>query len=92
MRLICNIRSKKLYPADLILDAGFTVPIKLAIAKLVEERKDCIGIFDLGTDFNSYAGLLEELGDLEVYINDRAEAIDAYYGKIKDPVPISSLR
>lgn len=81
-----NIRSKKLYPADLILDAGFTVPIKLAIAKLVEERKDCIGIFDLGTDFNSYAGLLEELGDLEVYINDRAEAIDAYYGKIKDPV------
>lgn len=87
-----NIRSKKLYPADLILDAGFTVPIKLAIAKLVEERKDCIGIFDLGTDFNSYAGLLEELGDLEVYINNRAEAIDAYYGKIKDPVSYQLIK
>lgn len=81
-----NIRSKKLFPTDLILDANFTVPIKLAIAALVEERKDCVGIFDLGTDFNTYAGLLESLADLEVYVNNRAEAIDAYYGKIQDPV------
>lgn len=81
-----NIRSKKLFPTDLILDANFAVPIKLAIAALVEERKDCVGIFDLGTDYTTYAGLLESLADLEVYVNNRAEAIDAYYGKIQDPV------
>ena len=45
-----------------------------------------MGIFDLGTDANTYAGLMENLADVEPYLATRSEAIEAYYGKIQDPV------
>lgn len=81
-----NIRSKKLYPTDLILDAGFPLEIKLAIADLAKSRNDCVAILDAGTAFTTIEALREELADMEVYVNDRSQAVDAYYGKIKDPV------
>lgn len=81
-----NIRSRKMYPTDIILDANFPVETKIAISELVTERKDCVGIFDLGTDANTYAGLMENLADVEPYVATRSEAIEAYYGKIQDPV------
>ena len=81
-----NVRSKKMYPTDLILDANFKPETKIAIASLVEERQDCVGIFDLGTDFNTYAALTENLADIEPYMAYRSEAIEGYWGKIQDPV------
>ena len=81
-----NVRSKKMFPTDLILDANFPNETKIAIASLVEERKDCVGILDLGTNFNTYAGLMENLADIEPYVAYRSEAVDGYWGKIQDPV------
>jgi hypothetical protein len=81
-----NVRSKKLYPTDIILDANFSLETKIAIHELVTEREDCVAIYDLGTQFNTYAALMAELADLEVYANSRNEAIEGYYGRIQDPV------
>ena len=81
-----NVRSKKMYPTDIFFDAGFDTETKIAMAQLVEERQDCVGIFDLGTNFNTYAGLMENLADIEVYLSNRSECIEGYWGKIQDPV------
>ena len=81
-----NVRSKKMFPTDVILDANFDVATKEAIHNLVVERQDCMGVFDLGIKFNTFAGLMEELADLEVWCTDRNETIEGYRGKIQDPV------
>lgn len=80
-----NVRSKKMYPTDIILDANFPVETKIAIHELVTERQDCMGIFDLGTDMNTFAGLMENLADVEPYLTSNREMVDGYRGKIQDP-------
>lgn len=90
-----NVRSKKMFPTDVILDANFDTATKEAIHNLVVERQDCMGVFDLGIKFNTFAGLMEELADLEVWCNNRNETIEGYRGKIQDPlswkiVPVTS--
>lgn len=90
-----NIRSKKMYPTDIIMDANYPAETKIAISNLVTQRQDCVGIFDLGTDISTYAALMENLADIEPYIASRSEAIDGYYGMIQDPtsfkiVPVTS--
>lgn len=81
-----NVKSKKMFPTDIILDANFPNETKIAISELVTERQDCVGIFDLATNFNTYAGLMENLADIEPYVASRSEAIEGYWGKIQDPV------
>ena len=81
-----NVASKKLFPTDVFLDANFDTATKAAMHTLIANRKDCMGMFDLGTKFNTYAGLLESLADIEPYITLYAETIEAYRGKIQDPV------
>lgn len=80
-----NVRSKKMYPTDIILDANFPVETKIAIHELVTERMDCMAIYDLGIDMNTYAALMENLADIEPYINSNREMIEGYKGKIQDP-------
>lgn len=81
-----NVRSKKMFPTDIILDANFENETKIAISNLVTERQDCVGIFDLGTQMNTFAALMENLADIEPYIASRSETIEGYYGKIQDPI------
>ena len=80
-----NVRSKKMYPTDIIMDANFPVETKIAINDLVVERQDCMGIFDLGTDMNTFAGLMENLADIEPYLTSNREMVEGYKGKIQDP-------
>lgn len=81
-----NVRSKKMFPTDIILDANFPIDTKQAIHDLVEERQDCMGVYDLGLEFNTFAGLMEELANIEIFVISRNEVIEAYRGKIQDPV------
>lgn len=81
-----NVRSRKLFPTDLILDANFPTETKIAIHDLCVEREDCMAAYDLGTDMNTYAALMENLADIEPYITTRSEMIEAYRGKIQDPI------
>lgn len=80
-----NVRSKKMFPTDIIMDANFPVETKIAIHELVTERQDCMGIFDLGTDMNTFAGLMENLADVEPYLTSNREMVEGYRGKIQDP-------
>lgn len=81
-----NILSRKMYPTDLILDANFSPEVKHAIHDLVETRDDCVAIYDLGTEMNTFAALMSDLASLEPFVITRSEAIDGYYGRIQDPV------
>lgn len=90
-----NVRSRKLFPTDIIFDANFATETKIAIHELVSERQDCMGMFDVGTEMNTYAGMMASLADIEPYITSRSETIEAYKGKIQDPatfkiVPVTS--
>lgn len=80
-----TIYSRKLFPTDIIMDANFPVETKNAISDLIHIRKDCMGFFDLGCTFNTFAGMLEELADIEPFVATRDESVEAYYGKIQDP-------
>lgn len=80
-----TIFSRKLFPTDIILDADFPVETKNAISDLVHTRKDCMGFFDLGKEFNTFEGMLDTLADIEPFTSTRDESVEAYYGKIQDP-------
>jgi hypothetical protein len=80
-----NVRSRKLFPTDLILDANYSVETKIAIHELVTERQDCMAAYDLGLNLNTFASVMEELADVESYIFSRSEMIEGYRGKIQDP-------
>lgn len=79
------IFSRKMYPTDIILDACYPPETKQAISDLTHRRKDTMTFYDLGTTFNTFAGLLEELADIEPFVSTRDESIEAYYGKVQDP-------
>lgn len=81
-----RIKSRKLFPTDLILDANYPLEIKLAIANLALDRGDCVAALDAGTEYTTVEAMREALADMEVYVNQRCQSVDAYYGKIKDPV------
>lgn len=87
-----NVKSRKMFPTDIIFDANFAPETKIAIAELVNERQDCMGIFDLGTEFNTFAGLMEELAEIEPYVTSRNESVEGYYGKIQDPTNFKIIK
>ena len=80
------IKSKNKFPTNLILDAGFSIPVKKLIAALITTRKDCMGILDAGLGIvtkQSIATYVKE--NLDSYVSNRVHMIDAYCGKIRDP-------
>lgn len=87
-----NIFSRKLFPTDIILDANFPIEVKAAMTELVHTRKDTMAFYDLGTEFNTFEGMMEELADLEPYATSRDESVEAYYGKIQDPVTFKIVK
>ena len=87
-----TIYSRKLFPTDIILDANFPIEVKAAMTELVHTRKDAMAFYDLGTEFNTFEGMMEELADLEPYATSRDESVEAYYGKIQDPVTFKIVK
>ena len=80
------IVSKNKYPCHVILDANFPVETKQAIAALVEKRGDCVGIIDCGTEIKSARSPLTYVkNNLDSYLRNRNEVIEAICGKIRDP-------
>lgn len=86
------IFSRKLFPTDLVMDANFPAETKLIISELNHRREDHMTFYDLGTEFNTYEGLLYQLAEIEDYVDTRNEAIEAYYGKIQDPVTFEIIK
>lgn len=86
------IFSRKLFPTDIIMDANFPVETKNAISDLVHTRKDTMGIYDLGTEFNTFDGMLESAAELEPFATTRDESVEAYYGKIQDPATFKIVK
>lgn len=80
------IVSTNRYPCHVILDANFPVDTKIALAALVERRGDCIGLLDCGTEIKTYRSPITYVkNNLDSYVRNRNEAIEAICGKIRDP-------
>ena len=93
-----RIYSTTRFPLNVILDAGFPMSVKVAIANLAETRQDCIPIFDIGVDLDTKDDVLEYglqvlqyTGGSDTWRSD----IECYWGKIHDPknkkiIPVSA--
>lgn len=80
------IKSKNRFPTDLILDANYPVQAKVCLAALAEKRRDCGIVLDCGTGIKTKnAPLTYVKNNLDSYVRDRNEQIDAYCGKLRDP-------
>ena len=81
-----NILSKYRCPIDVALDANYPIKVKIAMSTLNDTRKeDHITYYDLGLDINSLSDPYSISEELDMYASHWTYAIDAYYGKIKDP-------
>lgn len=81
-----NIQSKYRCPIDVALDANYPINVKIAMSKLNDIRKeDHITYYDLGLDISSLSDPYSISEELDMYASHWTYAIDAYYGKIKDP-------
>ena len=82
------IKSKNKYPTDLILDANFDIPTKIALVALADARKDCGYVLDCGLDIKTkdaplkYSKLTAKFDDFSTSRNCQ---IDAICGKVRDP-------
>ncbi len=80
------IKSKNKYPTNIILDANFSVPVKQLIAALAIARTDCVAILDCGIGITTKQSILPYLKtNLDTYVTNRVQSIDAYAFKVKDP-------
>ena len=81
-----NILSKYRCPLDVVLDANYPINVKIAMSTLNDTRKeDHITYYDLGLDISSLSDPYSISEELDMYASHWTYAIDAYYGKIKDP-------
>ena len=81
-----NILSKYRCPLDVVLDANYPINVKVAMSTLNDTRKeDHITYYDLGLDISSLSDPYSISEELDMYASHWTYAIDAYYGKIKDP-------
>lgn len=80
------IKSKNMFPTNLILDANFPVESKQAMAALVEKRGDCMCVFDCGTGIKTKMSPITFVkNNVDAYIRNRNEMIDAICGIVRDP-------
>lgn len=80
-----DIRSRKKYPVDLILDANYPTKVKIALAALAVDRGDCICYLDCGTNLVHKGSPLEKVAEIDVSTVDRLISIDGYKCKMRDP-------
>lgn len=81
-----NILSKYRCPIDVALDANYPIKVKIAMSVLNDTRKeDHITYYDLGLDISTLSDPYSISEELDMYASHWTYAIDAYYGKIKDP-------
>ena len=81
-----NVLSKYRCPLDVVLDANYPINVKVAMSTLNDTRKeDHITYYDLGLDISSLSDPYSISEELDMYASHWTYAIDAYYGKIKDP-------
>lgn len=80
------IKSKNMFPTNLILDANYPVETKQALAALIEKRGDCVGILDCGTGIKTKMSPITYVkNNLDAYAKHRNQMIDAICGVIRDP-------
>lgn len=80
------IKSKNMFPTNLILDANYPVESKQAIAALVEKRKDCMCVIDCGTGIKTKMSPITFVkNNLDSYVRNRNEMIDGICGIVRDP-------
>jgi hypothetical protein len=80
------IASKNKFPLNIILDANYSVTVKILLATLAVSRKDCMVILDCGTGITTKSSIASYVStNLDSYVLNRVQMIDAYVGKIKDP-------
>lgn len=80
------IASKNRYPCHLLLDANYPVETKQAMAALGEKRGDCAIIVDCGLDIKTIRSPLTFVkNNMDSYLRNRNEAIEAICGRIRDP-------
>jgi hypothetical protein len=80
------IKSKNKYPTNLILDANFPIPVKQLIAALATIRTDCVAILDCGVGITTKGSVLTYVkSNLDAYVSNRVQTVEAYAGKVKDP-------
>lgn len=81
-----NVLSKYRCPIDVVLDANYPIKVKIAMSVLNDTRKeDHITYYDLGLDISTLSDPYSISEELDMYASHWTYAIDAYYGKIKDP-------
>ena len=81
-----NVLSKYRCPIDVVLDANYPINVKIAMSTLNDTRKeDHITYYDLGLDISTLSDPYSISEELDMYASHWTYAIDAYYGKIKDP-------
>lgn len=80
------IKSKKRFPTDLILDAGYDWEIKKLIAQLALTRTDCVVGLDAGYGISTKQAVIDQFeANLGAVLNNRVQFCDAYCGKVVDP-------
>ncbi len=83
-----SIKSKRKFPTNIILDAGFDPSIKKAIAALTKGRGDCVCVLDMENGLATKTSPFDYLSTNQLieFTEDRTIMFDAYSGKVKDPV------
>lgn len=90
------IKSKNKFPTTFIYDANFDIPTKIAMVACGAARKDCVTIVDCGLGIKTKSSVKTYVANnLNTYVTDRVECIEAYAGKTIDPysgsaVPVTS--
>lgn len=80
------VKSKNKFPTNLILDANYDIEVKKLIASLATVRGDAITILDCGTGITTKNSPITYVkNNLDSYVSNRLQAIDAYAAKMKDP-------
>ena len=80
-----HIKSKRRYPTNFIMDAGFSTDLKNTIAALGTTRGDCVVILDGGTGLTTKRDIFDIANAIDTIASNRIHTIEGYYGKIKDP-------
>jgi hypothetical protein len=81
-----SIKSKSHFPVNLILDANYPVSVKILLAALGVARTDCVVALDCGTAITTKSSILTYIStNLDAFVLNRVQMIDAYAGKIRDP-------